>query len=72
MSHTRTVRPDLVNQILALHLHLDRLLVQFVHQRLSKAIIDHTTVDSNSRALVDIVMQPFLGISPLYEQNQIH
>lgn len=72
MSHTRTVRPDLVNQILALHLHLDGLLVQFVNQRLSKAIIDHTTVDSNSRALVDIVMQPFLGISPLYEQNQIH
>lgn len=71
MSHTRTVRPDLVNQILALHLHLDRLLVQFVNQRLSKAIIDHTTVDSNSRTLVDIIMQPFLGISPLYEQNQI-
>ena len=72
MSHTRTVRPDLVNQILALHLHLDRLLVQFVHQRLSKAIIDYTTVDSNRRALADIIMQPFLGISPLYEQNQIH
>lgn len=71
MSHTRTVRPDLVNQILALHIHLDRLLVQFVNQRLSKAIIDHTTVDSNSRALVDIVMQPFLEIFPLYEQNQI-
>ena len=71
MSHTRTVRPDLVNQVLTFHLHLDGLLVQFVHQCLSKAIIDHTTVDSNSRALVDIIMQPFLGISPLYEQNQI-
>ena len=56
MSHTRTVRPDLVNQVLAFHLHLDRLLVQFVNQRLSKAIIDHTTVDSNSRALADIIM----------------
>ena len=71
MSHTRTVHPDLVNQVLAFHLHLDGLLVQFVHQCLYKAIIHQTTVDSNSRTLVDIIMQPFLGISPLYEQIQI-